>query len=967
MNRTSVKLFSATILAVLSASLSPHLAAGPFENEIPLGSMERIVVLTGGRIMPLDTFARISLMQLSGRRSYDGKPALDWFARLIFEPESSIDDRVFLVNHPGVFDALGLEEADRDRYSFRTLMPGLGRLQELVNGLNEREEGEVDALEADLVRTSRSIAFYSQLFGVLDYARPHADFSIEGQVLAGVLGLEKPGELSFVDVIEKRPILENPPSELGFTETVRLYQMNEQIEEWVLGKGNLPFKLIPARSEPGWVDPSRALLLEGEASSLSYVLRNALAAWEAGDADLWSRELRSFVQGVKDRAKELGLYRDPGLELFYNNVRPFFASAALALIGLIVYLISMALPKLRVAVPALLGSAASVQTAGLILRIVITGRPPVTSLYTSFLFVAWAVFLFGLFLHLRGRGELGLPVGLIGGFLMILLSSKFVAEGDNLGVLQAVLDTNFWLSTHVVTVTLGYAGCIVAGLVGHIYLLRKCFRPWTEDRLSATYRLLYGLLLYSLIFTFIGTILGGIWADQSWGRFWGWDPKENGAMLIVLWVSILLHAKLANMIDHQGMAAGSILLVLVVMFSWLGVNLMGVGLHSYGWTSGLGIILIIVAEVELLFLLVTLIFIRLKAKPTLELRKCRVKKVVPETPDTVTLRLATAREEKISYTPGMYLTVHARIDGITYRRPYSFSSIPNGGSEFDITIKRVEGGIVSNWIVNNVRSGQKLTVSAPSGDFRLYGNGESTGSESRDESSKVQGNGHVSPVFVAAGSGIGPLVAMAEEHLTGGGEELLLLYGSRSEGDIIFKERIDALRANHSGFEVKHFLVEPPVDWNGGRGRMTGTAVLESVGDLEGRRFYLCGPEGMVEEVRTSLLEAGIDEELIQEERFIPGVNGDARKASRGGLVHFASSKRSVKVQTGQPILEAALREGLPVRYSCTTGQCRECVARLSRGTVVMEKPNVLTKAEREKGAILTCVSYPQGDAEIDL
>ena len=151
-------------------------------------------------------------------------------------------------------------------------------------------------------------------------------------------------------------------------------------------------------------------------------------------------------------------------------------------------------------------------------------------------------------------------------------------------MLRAVLDTNLWLSTHVVVVTLGYASMFVAGLLAVIYIVRGFFtRTLTPGRRQALARMVYGIVCFATLFSFVGTILGGIWADQSWGRFWGWDPKENGALLIVLWNAIILHARWGGMIKERGLMAMAVFGNIVTSFSWFGVNMLGIGLHSYGF------------------------------------------------------------------------------------------------------------------------------------------------------------------------------------------------------------------------------------------------------------------------------------------------------------------------------------------------------------------------------------------------
>ena len=161
-----------------------------------------------------------------------------------------------------------------------------------------------------------------------------------------------------------------------------------------------------------------------------------------------------------------------------------------------------------------------------------------------------------------------------------------------MGTLIAVLDSSFWLTTHIITIALGYSGCVAAGVVGHLYLLQAILKKSDALKTLAIEKAVYGLLAFGLVFTVVGTIFGGMWADQAWGRFWGWDPKENGALLIILWCLTVLHARSAGMIKGKGTAIGAIVGTILVMCAWIGVNLLGVGLHSYGFSSsGVNILL----------------------------------------------------------------------------------------------------------------------------------------------------------------------------------------------------------------------------------------------------------------------------------------------------------------------------------------------------------------------------------------
>ena len=152
--------------------------------------------------------------------------------------------------------------------------------------------------------------------------------------------------------------------------------------------------------------------------------------------------------------------------------------------------------------------------------------------------------------------------------------------------MRAVLDTNFWLATHVVTVTIGYSATYLAGFLALIYVARGVFtKSLDRGTADALNRMVYGIVCFATLFSLVGTILGGIWADQSWGRFWGWDPKENGALIIVLWNALILHARWGGLVKARGLMALAVFGNVVTSWSWFGTNMLGVGLHSYGFTD----------------------------------------------------------------------------------------------------------------------------------------------------------------------------------------------------------------------------------------------------------------------------------------------------------------------------------------------------------------------------------------------
>jgi ABC-type transport system involved in cytochrome c biogenesis permease subunit len=230
-----------------------------------------------------------------------------------------------------------------------------------------------------------------------------------------------------------------------------------------------------------------------------------------------------------------------------------------------------------------------VHTCGLVFRMYLEGRPPVTNLYSSAIFIGWGAMVLGLILEKVYRVGLGSAVASLAGFVTLLIAHNLALGGDTMEMMRAVLDTNFWLATHVTSVTLGYASTFVAGLLAIAYIALGVFTPILSlkagkaDLGKALTKMAYAIICFATLFSFTGTVLGGIWADQSWGRFWGWDPKENGALLIVIWNALILHARWGGLVRERGIMNLAVFGNIVTSFSWFGVNMLGIGLHSYGF------------------------------------------------------------------------------------------------------------------------------------------------------------------------------------------------------------------------------------------------------------------------------------------------------------------------------------------------------------------------------------------------
>jgi len=273
-------------------------------------------------------------------------------------------------------------------------------------------------------------------------------------------------------------------------------------------------------------------------------------------------------------------------EFLFNQVDPFTHSMLLYVIAFLLACgswLGWNRPMNRAAFYLLLLSLA-VHTFGMASRMYLQERPPVTNLYSSAIFIGWGAVIVALILERIFRDGIGAACAGAIGFITLVIAHHLAGSGDTLEMLQAVLDTNIWLATHVVAITTGYSAMFLAGMLAMIYVIRGVFtRSLKKETADSLSRMTYGVVCFATLFSFVGTVLGGIWADQSWGRFWGWDPKENGAVLIVLWCAIILHARWGGFIRQRGLMIMAIFGNVVTSFSWFGVNMLGVGLHSYGF------------------------------------------------------------------------------------------------------------------------------------------------------------------------------------------------------------------------------------------------------------------------------------------------------------------------------------------------------------------------------------------------
>jgi cytochrome c-type biogenesis protein CcsB len=332
--------------------------------------------------------------------------------------------------------------------------------------------------------------------------------------------------------------------------------------------------------EPGVPEASRVRALVS-ALVLAYADGDGAGVETAGAA-LASR-LRSLAPGAYPAARALAI------EVRYNREKPFRTAWILYLAGFLSLIASFPLASkaLSRAGLALVAGGFLVQTYGMTLRVLISGRPPVTNMYETVIFVAWGGVLLALVFEAAHRVRyLAACAAALATVCLILADSVPILDAS-IEPLVPVLRDNTWLTLHVLTIMLGYAAFTLAMGLGHLNLGLHLFAPGRASLLKSLSLFLHRTLQVGTLFLAVGTLLGGVWASYSWGRFWGWDPKETWALIALLGYLSLLHGRFVGWIRDFGLAVGSILGYLLVLMAWYGVNfILGTGLHSYGFGSG---------------------------------------------------------------------------------------------------------------------------------------------------------------------------------------------------------------------------------------------------------------------------------------------------------------------------------------------------------------------------------------------
>ena len=558
----------------------------------------KLPLVTEGRLQPMDSLARNALMQIREKQAIryktpvpDGKEgeleavkltAIQWIMEVTMNPEKANARPVFRIDHPELVSLLTLPDKnprigrDGKHFSWNEIEPGMEIMREQAMRIDGIEAAHRNPFEKAVMKLQNRMFLYMRLMNTIhpqdtqNFAKELEEYQAMIEPGLAALRAQQAGR------DHDEPLLQR------FTRLANRYDAMVRMQTPLL----VP-PLGDSHLEQDWnrIGDTLMAAIHGEP------IPDSVRTYAALSTAFREGRVEDFNRIVGEFRTQLAVALTPELtkvsnEHFFHHLETFYKASVLYVLAFIFACASWVQMSgwMRRTAVYLIVLGFAIHTTGLLFRMILEGRPPVTNLYSSAIFIGWGAVVLGLVLERFYKDGIGSVVASSIGFLTLIIAHHLSIQEDTMIMMRAVLDTNFWLATHVVVITLGYASTFVAGFLAIIYLVRGIFtRSLDSGTGRSLARMAYGIICFATLFSFVGTVLGGIWADQSWGRFWGWDPKENGALIIVLWNALILHARWGGMIRERGLMNMAIFGNIVTAWSWFGVNMLSIGLHSYGF------------------------------------------------------------------------------------------------------------------------------------------------------------------------------------------------------------------------------------------------------------------------------------------------------------------------------------------------------------------------------------------------
>jgi ABC-type transport system involved in cytochrome c biogenesis permease subunit len=606
----SMVAFSGGVLIVALAATYALRAPKPGITEADWALAAELPVQHEGRIKPADTVASNILQSISepifGGSSTvtdaDGnrRHRVEWLFSVMADLPWTRDVPVFRVYAKEVRDLLELEDRSGYRYTYNEIQEQREAFFEQIDKLREksRNQEELNFREKKISEMYQKLTSYELLSAAYEQpALPSLGSASTEEGVRQVMAQLDQLDRRYKVIQSMHPPAFIPPQSTS-QDAEAADKQPEKLEDTWAAFGPARFKSILDMVRGIEVNPA----IDG--------FEQMLTAVQSEDGKEITSAIKKYKREVEQMAAVQPHLKAASTENWLNRFNPTSLGIALYLLALVVGFVSFSVrgSHARNVAFGILVGVFVIHTVALLARMYISGRAPVTNLYSSAVFIGWACVLLCLILELVHRmGVANIVAAMIG--TITLAIARSLDKGDTLHVLAAVLDTQFWLSTHVVTVTAGYAVTYLAGFFGAVALVHMMLtrnqvvnKEGAQRFQQQLYRMAYFSVCFGILFSFVGTVLGGLWADDSWGRFWGWDPKENGALMIVMWNAVLLHARWDKMVGLRGFSILALVGNLVTSWSWFGTNLLGIGLHNYGFNKSVAFALVITVIVHVAFI-----------------------------------------------------------------------------------------------------------------------------------------------------------------------------------------------------------------------------------------------------------------------------------------------------------------------------------------------------------------------------